>query len=180
MNLTLNETLKSKARLAFKKEERKLGFICFLHTYGRDMKRHPHIHVLFAEKFMRNNGTLGNFYYLGFEAIRKRYLFTILNLLQHELKKKNSKTYNSFLKEKSIVLNRCKEGSYFYGKPVYAEGYSMESAKATAKYIARYASHLALSERRILKRDKENKTVTWFYDPHEDDLCEEKIKLVDK
>ena len=176
VNLTLNETLKSKARLAFKKEERKLGFICFLHTYGRDMKRHPHIHVLFAEKFMRKDGTLGNFYYLGFEAIRKRYLFTVLNLLQHELKKKNSKTYNSFLKEKSIVLDRCKEGSYFYGKPVYAEGYSMESAKATAKYIARYASHPALSERRILKWDKENKTVTWFYDPHEDDLCEEKDK----
>lgn len=151
VNLTLNETLKSKARLAFKKEERKLGLICFLHTYGRDMKRHPHIHVLFAEKFMRNDGTLGNFYYLGFEAIRKRYLFTVLNLLQQELKKKNFKTYNSFLKEKSIVLNRCKEGSYFYGKPVYAEGYSMESAKATAKYIARYASHPALSERRILK-----------------------------
>lgn len=86
------------------------------------MKWHPHIHVSFAEKFMRNNGTLGDFYYLDFEAIRKRYLFTVtvLNLLQHKLKKKNLKTYNSFLKEKSIVLNRCKEGSYFYGKPVYA------------------------------------------------------------
>ena len=93
------------------------------------MKRHPHIHVLFAEKFMRNDGTLGNFYYLGFEAIRKRFLFTVLNLLQHEIKKKKSKVYNSFLKEKSIVLNRCKEGSYFYGKPVSEEGYSIAKQK---------------------------------------------------
>ena len=51
---------------------------------------------------------------------------------------------------------------------------SLISAKAIAKYIARYASHPAISERRILKWDRENKTVTWFYNPHEDDLLEEK------
>lgn len=38
-----------------------------------------------------------------------------------------------------------------------------------ANYIARYASHPAISERRILKWDKLNKTITWFYEPHEDD-----------
>lgn len=177
VNLTLTETLKSKGKMVYKKEKRKLGFISFLHTYGRDMKRHPHIHVLYAEKFMREDGTLGNFYYLSFEAIRKRFLYTILNLLQEELKQLDEKTYKLFLKKKAIVLARCKEGSYFYGKTAYGEGYSIQSAKATAKYIARYASHPAISERRIIKRDKENKKVTWFYDPHEDDLREESAKI---
>ena len=38
-----------------------------------------------------------------------------------------------------------------------------------AHYIARYASHPAISERRISSFDPVAMTVTWFYDPHEDD-----------
>lgn len=176
VNETLKQTLKVSAKKAYKKEKRKLGFVCFLHTFGRDMKRHPHIHVLYAEKFMKNDGTLGNFYYLAFEAIRKRFLYTILKLLKQSLKSKNEKIYKKFLKTEKIVLNRCQEGAYFYGKPNPNETFSIISAKAIAKYIARYASHPAISERRILKWDRENKTVTWFYNPHEDDLLEEKNK----
>ena len=77
--------------------------------------------------------------------------------MQKKLKKCDKKTYNSFLLKKTIVLNRCKNGTYFYGKPLFGEGYSIKSAKAVAKYISRYASHPAISERRILKWDKENK-----------------------
>lgn len=52
---------------------------------------------------------------------------------------------------------------------------SIKSAKAIIKYITRYASHPAISERRIISYDKEKGLVTWFYDPHEDDdiECEE-------
>lgn len=177
VNKTLTDTLKEKGPNVYKKEERKLGFICFLHTYGRDMKRHPHIHVLYAENFLRKDGTLGKFYYLAFEAIRKRFLYTILNLMSKELKSISQETYKNFKSDKAIVLKRCQNGSYFYGKAAYGEGYSIESAKAVAKYIARYASHPAISERRILSRDKEKRTVTRFYDPHEDDLKEENEKI---
>ena len=65
---------------------------------------------------MKNDGTLGNFYYLAFEAIRKRFLYTILKLLKESLKSRNEKIYKKFLKTEKIVLNRCQEGAYFYGK----------------------------------------------------------------
>ena len=38
-----------------------------------------------------------------------------------------------------------------------------------ARYVARYASHPPISEGRIDRFDKEAGTVTWHYDPHEDD-----------
>ena len=94
-----------------------------------------------------------------------------------ELKKKSKEDYEAFKKDRSIVLNRCKNGSYFYGKSNTENDYSITSAKSTAKYIARYASHPAISERRIISYDKKNKKVTWFYDPHEDDTREEEEKL---
>ena len=177
VNLTLTETLKDKAKRAYKREGRKLGFISFLHTYGRDLKWHPHIHVLYAERFMNSDGSLHNFYFLSFEAIRKRFLYTVLNLMNAELKKKSKEDYEAFKKDRSIVLNRCKNGSYFYGKSNTENDYSITSAKSTAKYIARYASHPAISERRIVSYDKENKMVTWFYDPHEDDTRDEENKI---
>ena len=39
--------------------------------------------------------------------------------------------------------------------------------------LARYASHPPISEGRIDRFDKEAGTVTWHYDPHEDDGLEE-------
>ena len=49
-NESLVNILKNHAPKKFREEQRKIGAICFLHTFGRDLKRHPHIHVLFAEK----------------------------------------------------------------------------------------------------------------------------------
>lgn len=77
VNKTLNDFIKSKAKKAYIKEHRKLGFISFLHAYGRDMKWHPHIHVLYAERFLKNTGNFGNFYYLDFEVMRKTFLYNL-------------------------------------------------------------------------------------------------------
>ena len=47
-----------------------------------------------------------------------------------------------------------------------------------ANYIARYASHPAISERRLTRYDKNDKKIYWYYDPHEDDtITNEKDKL---
>ena len=49
-NESLVNILKNHAPKKFREEKRKIGAICFLYTFGRDLKWHPHIHVLFAEK----------------------------------------------------------------------------------------------------------------------------------
>ena len=55
---------------------------------------------------------------------------------------------------------------------------NIKDMKSLTNYVARYASHPAISERRILSLDALNNTVTWYYDPHEDDDvdCEENKK----
>ena len=67
---------------------------------------------------------------------------------------------------------------YFYLIPnsYYVYGPKFSRGKTTTRdvaelthYIARYASHPAISERRISSFDPKAMTVTWFYDPHEDD-----------
>ena len=45
--------------------------------------------------------------------------------------------------------------------------------KNITKYIARYAGHPAISESRIANVDYDNDTVTYYFDPHEDDTNED-------
>ena len=173
---TLEFLLKYHAPIKYRKEKRKLGFVSFLHTYGRDLKWHPHIHVLYAERFLRKDGSFGNFYYLSFEAIRKAFLYILVNRLKIAFKQNYPLEYKGLYKTCNRIISTYKNGSYFYGKG-NNNLYSIKSAKATAKYIARYASHPAISERRIVKIDKDKKEVTWFYDPHEDDTRDEEHKI---
>ena len=79
---TLNETIFSKAPLARKKEHRQLGFISFLHTFGRDLKWHPHLHVLIAEDYSSDDGKLHHISFFPYEAIRKRFMFTLLTWME--------------------------------------------------------------------------------------------------
>lgn len=177
VNETMNAQLAANGKNICKKERRRLGFISFLHTYGRDMKWHPHIHVLYAEKFLRNDGTFGNFYYLAFEAIRKRFLYTITAKMTKFCRDFNTKIDLKELKKTiSDVFKKHKHGAYFYGKQNGITT-SITTMKAMANYISRYASHPAISERRILAWNKIDKTVTWFYEPHEDDTKTEEEKI---
>lgn len=52
VNETLTSVVKDKAPLTYKKKQRRPGFIAFLHTFGRDLKWHPHIHSLPFDSFL--------------------------------------------------------------------------------------------------------------------------------
>ena len=64
------------------KEDFKPGFIATLHTFGRDLKWNPHIHVLITE------GSAGNFTpwkkvdFFPFTMLRNRFQTTLLVLLE--------------------------------------------------------------------------------------------------
>ena len=59
---------------------------------------------------------------------------------------------------------------YAHGPKLKDKHNNRVSVKKLTSYIARYASHPAIAESRILKVDYSNATITYFYDPHEDDL----------
>lgn len=152
-----------------KKEKRRLGFISFLHTYGRDMKWNPHLHILVAERFINKDNELKNFSYFHFNKLRKAYMFFLTANVYNSLKQNNvpkdiSKDVRSINK---TLTEYYKDGFYVHGPKL--KTISLRSMKILTKYITRYASHPPISERRISKVDYINHTVSWFYDPHEDD-----------
>lgn len=174
-----NVLLKHNAPLAYKREKRRLGFISFLHTFGRDMKWHPHIHVLIAEKYLNNKNELKRYDYFSFDFLRVAFKYSLFNNVYSFFKlnksKKESQKIYSLLKD---LKKQYDKGCYIYGKKFTNSKTTTKDITILTNYIARYASHPPISERRILKCDTIKNTVTWYYDPHEDDDIEDEEKKI--
>ena len=91
VNLTINSIL----NVSYKKVNGKLkqyvskikkspGFFAFLHTFGRDLKWHPHIHVLIAEIALTNSKCI-KWEYFDFNALSKRFMKILLDLMSEQL-----------------------------------------------------------------------------------------------
>lgn len=172
-----NALLERHAPIAYKKEKRRLGHIDFLHTFGRDMKWHPHIHALVAERYWNNRGELKKYDYFSFDFLRIAFRNALFNRIYAYFKESRPKEEQ---RKMYLLLKRLREryklGYYVYGKKFAREGYTARGMAALTNYVARYASHPPISERRIAEFDAANDTVTWFYDPHEDDDVEDEGK----
>ena len=134
------------------------GFFAFLHTFGRDMKWNPHIHVLLAEiKLTKDKCEDWN--YFSFNALRKRFMRNLLELMSKELGP-------SFDSMKNKMYKKHKKGFY-----VYAKKKKFKKLKHLIEYNARYCGRPAISESRILNYDGEN--VTFCYNDHNDNSYHE-------
>ena len=130
------------------------GFICVLHTFGRDLKWNPHIHALISE------GGAGNFTpwrivkHFDYTFLRNSFRKVLLDLLSNHLGTSFSKTKNEMYKNHS-------NGFYVRAKP--------NSCKPdiTIKYISRYLGRPVIASSRIDYYDGE--LVTFHYTRHEDD-----------
>ncbi len=160
----LNESFK------FSKKKKKLikymskikytpGFFAFLHTFGRDLKWNPHIHVLLAEIKLGNNNTLLKWDYFNFDALSFRFQKILLDLLSKKLGP-------SFKNTKTKLFNKYKKGFY-----VYAEKKKFKSLKEGIEYVTRYCGRCPISENRIINYDGKN--VTFSYNDHYDDSYHE-------
>ena len=180
----VNETIYSLLNISYKKNKdgktKKYksrtkwlpGFFAFLHTFGRDMKWNPHIHVLIAELKISGDKIV-KWNYFDYDALSKRFQRILLDLLSKRLGKDIFP--NDF--KRSLFLNH-KKGFY-----VYAEPKKFKSLKDGIEYVTRYCGRPAISENRIIDYDGEN--VTFCYNAHEDDsyhevtvTAEEFIKLL--
>lgn len=152
---------------AGKLKEYKFGYIATLHTFGRDMKFNPHLHVIVAEGIVDKNNNYKKYDYFPYEKIRKLFTYELVNLLKKVISPK--------LKEFSIFANKLtekkKNGFYVHGPK--QQGKSQKDNEELIKYVVRYAGHPAISESRILKVDYYLHLITYFYDPHEDDNLED-------
>ena len=136
------------------------GFFAFLHTFGRDLKWNPHIHVLIAELKLGADGSCKQMKHFDFSALRHRFQNVLLSLLDKKLNSKH------FKKLKSSLFARYKDGFY-----VYAESKKFSTLQSGIEYVTRYCGRVPISENRIINYDGKN--VTFSYIAHEDDSYHE-------
>ena len=165
VNLTINSIL----NVSYKKVNGNLkqyvskikkspGFFAFLHTFGRDLKWHPHIHVLIAEIALTNSKCI-KWEYFDFNALSKRFMKILLDLMSEQL----GPSFNNI---KNFLYKKYTNGFY-----VYAEKKKFKNLKDGVEYVTRYCGRPAISENRILNYDGLN--VTFCYNDHKDNSYHE-------
>ena len=159
----LNESFKKNKNGILKKYSSKVkyspGFFAFLHTFGRDLKWNPHIHVLIAELKLGNNNSCMDWNFFDYDALSKRFQNILLKLLSKELGK-------SFSKMKKFFYSYYTNGFY-----VYAEPKKFKDFQSGVEYVTRYCGRVPISENRIVNYDGNN--VTFSYIDHNDNKYHE-------
>lgn len=130
------------------------GFICVLHTFGRDLKWNPHIHCLVSEGGIGKSGLWRAYKHFNYTFLRNAFRTALLNLLENNLGP-------SFKKVKAKCYREHKDGFYVYAKPNKCD------PKIVTKYIGRYLGRPVIATSRIDNYDGEN--VTFHYNRHEDE-----------
>jgi hypothetical protein len=156
------EVLKSWLKERSKKEEYTPGIVSVIHTFGRDLKWNPHVHVLITEGAVGKETEWKKINYFPYKMLRKRWQKLLLDEIEKEIGKRKGK------KLKDEMYKKYPDGFYVYGKG------EIKSAKGAAKYVGRYTGRPAISESRITDYDGEY--VTFYYERHEDGKrIEEKV-----
>lgn len=137
-----------------KKEKFVPGIVAVIHTFGRDLKWNPHLHMLVTEGAMGEITAWKKVNFLPYEMLRKRWQKLLLDGIEKELGKRR------FRALKNKIYNNLKDGFYVYAKN------EVKDSKGAAKYIGRYTGRPAIAESRIIKYDGKN--VTFWYQRHED------------
>ena len=134
------------------------GFICVLHTFGRDLKWNPHIHCLITE------GGVGNSL-LWRHFLRDAFQTALLNEL-------HKKIGPSFKRTKAAIYRNHKNGFYVRAMP------NKCNPSQVIKYIGRYLGRPVIATSRIDSYDGD--FVTFHYNRHEDEkLITETIPVLD-
>ena len=143
-------------RMFFKMNKSELftpGFICVLHTFGRDLKWNPHIHALISE------GGAGNIIpwrpnpHFDYDFLRLAFRKVLLDQLSLKLGP-------PFKKLKNQIYKDHPEGFYVRAKP------NLCSPDITIKYISRYLGRPVIATSRMDAYDGDS--VTFHYQRHED------------
>lgn len=151
---TILEVVTKKHKKKKKKYDLVPGIIAVIHTFGRDLKLNPHVHIVIASvavnKKTKKKRKLSYFHY---ESLHKVWQYKLLNFI-----KKNSKGDPKIARLVDQCWEARKKGLYVNAqKP-------LEDARHTIRYVGRYLGRPAIAEYRIIEYDGEN--VTFWYKDH--------------
>lgn len=148
------QVLKSWFKQMNKKEGYTPGIVTVIHTFGRDLKWNPHVHVLVTKGGAGRNREWKSVNYIPYKMLRLRWQKILLDKIEETIGKRR------FKKIKDKLYKEKKEGFYVYGKGEVGSG------KQAIKYVGRYTGRPVMAESRIKKYDGEK--VTYWYERHED------------
>ena len=142
------------------------GIMCTLHTFGRDLKWNPHIHMLCTEGGAGNTEIFRIVKHINFKALRFRWQKLLLDFLQNNLPEKELIEFKHL---KNQIYKDYNNGFYVYAKPD-----NISSINKTINYVVRYTGRPAMAQSRII--DYDGSYVTYYYERHEDGKrIEEKV-----
>ena len=142
------------------------GIMCTLHTFGRDLKWNPHIHMLCTEGGAGNTEVFRIVKHINFKALRFRWQKLLLDYIQNNLP---ANELPKFKQLKNQIYKEYNNGFYVYAKPD-----NISSINQTINYVVRYTGRPAMAQSRII--DYDGTYVTYYYERHEDGKrIEEKI-----
>lgn len=142
------------------------GIMCTLHTFGRDLKWNPHIHMLCTEGGAGNTEVFRVVKHINFKALRFRWQKLLLDYLQNNLPEKE---LSKFKQLKNQIYKDYDNGFYVYAKPD-----NISSINQTINYVVRYTGRPAMAQSRII--DYDGTYVSYYYERHEDGKrVEEKV-----
>jgi hypothetical protein len=140
------------------------GFICALHTFGRDLKWNPHIHMILSTEAVGKSGRWTNFGHINYEGLRRSWQFCLLKMMQERI---NTPAFKSLVDK--LYIDHAK-GFYVNAPPI------KHFNAGVVNYIVRYAGRPVLAQSRIKGYD--GKTVTFTYTPHgSDELVSDTVSV---
>jgi hypothetical protein len=130
-----------------------VGVIVFLHSFGKDMKFQPHLHLLITEGGFDNKRKFIKCEFIPARGFRKSWQYHVLEKLQ------SIGLPNTLARQ---MYNQYTNGFYVW---LHKRG-RIHHPKLIAKYVGRYVRHPAIANSRIFYYD--GKIVKFFYIDGED------------
>jgi len=129
------------------------GIMCTVQTFGRDLKFHPHVHVLVTEGGLQGTSKWQPVHHFPALSVCRKFQYHLLAELRKKFKK-NRQTLALIQR----AFDRYPEGFRVNVMPQY------RNAAMAAAYCCRYTGRPPISESRIENYDGEN--VTYWYDDY--------------
>jgi hypothetical protein len=146
----------------------RLGIVEVLHTFGSDLKWHPHLHLLVTEGGLSLDASrwvrpYGDGWLMDHSALKKMWRYHVLRALRRahragELRFSKSAAFLADYPRFNALLRRLYEMVW------YAHiGASLRDPGFTLRYIGRYTKRAVLAEYRITHYDRERGVVRFAY-----------------
>lgn len=137
------------------------GIVCALHTFGRDLKWNPHIHMLVTEYGIDKDGKGRAFRFFPYDFLRKAWMKVLLDYMLKALDPSLIRP-SDFKRYKNRIYNIQGENGFY----VHGPSSPFNSPDAVASYITRYIGRPVMAQSRITGYDGKN--VSYWYQRHED------------